>query len=128
MKPITKKRLIYFILFAVLLAVEVCIALFVKDNFIRPYVGDVLVISVVYYFMRIFFPDRFPLLSLFVVFAAVAVEMLQYAGITEKIAGDSKFLQTVLGGSFSWNDIVCYAVGYGFIVLVDIMFFRAKKQ
>ena len=38
-----KKRLWYLGVFGLILAIEVCIALFVHDDFIRPYVGDVLV-------------------------------------------------------------------------------------
>lgn len=34
------KRLLYTFLFCGLLALEICIALFVHDAFIRPYVGD----------------------------------------------------------------------------------------
>ena len=37
------KRFSYFLIFCSLMAVEVCIALFVHDSFIRPYVGDMLV-------------------------------------------------------------------------------------
>ncbi len=37
-----QKRLAYLLAFVLLLVVEVCIALFVHDAFVRPYVGDVL--------------------------------------------------------------------------------------
>lgn len=37
------KRLSYFLIFCSLMAVEICIALFVHDSLIRPYVGDMLV-------------------------------------------------------------------------------------
>ena len=38
-----KLRIIYAALFFAVLLTEIFIALFVKDNFVRPYVGDVLV-------------------------------------------------------------------------------------
>lgn len=43
-----KKRLWYLTAFVILLMVEICIALFVHDRFIRPYVGDVLVTVLLY--------------------------------------------------------------------------------
>ena len=61
-----KKRLVYLGLTFVLLAVEVLIALFVHDNFIRPYIGDVLVTVLVCAFLRIFIPKGVKPLPLYV--------------------------------------------------------------
>src|SRR5690554_5256501 len=44
----------FFIIALVVFVVEVFIALFVHDNFIRPYLGDVIVVWFVYYFIRAF--------------------------------------------------------------------------
>ena len=41
-----------------LMAVETLIALYVHDKVIRPYVGDLLVVLVVYCFVRIFVPVK----------------------------------------------------------------------
>ena len=43
-----KKRAFYAAAFLILLAIEVLIALFVHDRFVRPYLGDVIVVIVVY--------------------------------------------------------------------------------
>ena len=42
----------YGLVFLLLLGVEIVIALFVHDRFVRPYLGDVLVVWVVYGFRR----------------------------------------------------------------------------
>ena len=55
----SKKRLIFAVLTILLLFTEVMIALFVHDKFIRPYVGDVLVVICIYTFVRIFIPEKF---------------------------------------------------------------------
>ena len=47
-------RWFYAICFAGLFVVETLIALFVRDAFIRPYMGDVLVVILVYCFVRMF--------------------------------------------------------------------------
>ena len=49
-----KKRIFYIISFLVIFCIEVLIALYVCDNFVRPYIGDVLVVVLVYSFVRIF--------------------------------------------------------------------------
>ena len=52
-----KKRIFYIISFLVIFCIEVLIALYVRDRFIRPYVGDMLVVVLVYSFVRIFSTD-----------------------------------------------------------------------
>lgn len=106
------KRKHYIILTVVLLAVEVLIALFVHDRFIRPYVGDMLVVVVIYTFVRIWIPDSVRLLPLYVFLFAVCVEILQYFNIVELLGvQDNVFLRTIIGTSFDIKDILCYAVG-----------------
>ena len=46
-----KKRIFYIISFLVIFCIEVLIALYVCDNFVRPYIGDVLVVVLVYSFV-----------------------------------------------------------------------------
>lgn len=106
------KRGFYLTAFLVLLVIEVLIALFVHDSFVRPYLGDVIVVVVVYCFVRIWIPEHFRLMPLWVFLFAVFVEVLQYVRIVEILGvQDNAFLRTVIGTSFSWGDILCYTVG-----------------
>ena len=66
MKSKTKVRLIYMLLFLALLATEVLIALFVHDDFVRPYLGDVLVVPVIFFLLRAALPERIKLLPLYI--------------------------------------------------------------
>ena len=107
-----KKRIYYMILTVVLLVVEGLIALFVHDRFVRPYVGDVLVVVVICAFLRIWIPDSVRLLPLYVFLFATGVEVLQYFNLVELLGvEDNVFLRTLIGTSFDGKDILCYAVG-----------------
>lgn len=109
---IRKKRLAYFIAMVLLFGIEVLIALFVHDNFIRPYVGDVLVVVLIYTFVRIIFPEKIRLLPLYIFLFAAGVEVLQYFKIAEVLGlSDNRILSVVIGSVFDWKDIVCYGVG-----------------
>lgn len=115
-----KKRIIYIILTVIILAVEVLIALFVHDRIIRPYVGDMLVVVVVYTFVRIWIPDSVRLLPLYVFLFATAVEILQYFNLVELLGvSDNRFLRILLGTSFDVKDILCYAVGCVLVWVVE---------
>ena len=107
-----KKRLLYACITVVLLVVEVLIALFVHDNFIRPYIGDVLVTVLICAFLRIFIPRGIKLLPLYVFVFAVGVEVLQYFNIVERLGlADNRFFSILIGSVFDVKDIVCYGVG-----------------
>jgi len=47
-KSITKKRIKYALATIAIFLIELLIALFVRDRFIRPYVGDMLVVVLIY--------------------------------------------------------------------------------
>ena len=53
-----KKRIFFLMLFLFFLCVEILIGAFVHDQFIRPYLGDVLVILLLCCFMRILLPSK----------------------------------------------------------------------
>ena len=106
------KRLFYFFCTSFLFLIELFIALFVRDQIIRPYIGDVLVTILVYCFIRMIFPVGIRLLPLYVFIFACVVEFLQYLNFVEIIGlTDNQIARTVIGTSFSWIDIICYGLG-----------------
>lgn len=106
------KRIKYLIATMILLTIEVLIALFVHDTFIRPYIGDVLVVIVIYSFVRIFIPDKIKLLPLYIFIFAAGVEVLQLFNIVDVLGlGDIRFFRILIGSVFDITDIICYAVG-----------------
>ena len=107
-----KQRLIYAIIFVVLLLIEVLIALFVRDRFVRPYIGDALVAVLLCCFCRVLIPDRAPMLPAYVFVFATAVEVMQYFDIVKLLGMENnKLISTLMGRTFSFADIICYAVG-----------------
>ncbi len=119
----SKKRLIYIILTIILLTVEVLIALFIHDNFIRPYLGDVLVVMAIYTFIRIFIPERVRMLPSYILCFAVLVELMQYFRIVEMLGlQENRFFSVLIGSVFDIKDIICYAVGCTLIVIGQIIY------
>lgn len=105
-------RAVYGILFCVIFIIEALIALFVRDRFIRPYGGDVLVVVLICCFVRVFFPTGVKLLPLWVFIFAVLVEIGQYFDYVTLLGlGDIRFFRVLLGTSFSVADLICYGGG-----------------
>ena len=123
-----RKRLFYLTATLVLFAVEFCIALFVHDRFVRPFVGDVLVVILIYTFIRIFIPEKVRLLPLYVFVFAAAVEILQYFRIVEVLGlQDNVIMSTVIGTSFDIRDILCYFVGCVFCGIWEVIRYKREK-
>lgn len=121
-----KKRIPYIAGFALLLVIEVLIALFIHGGFIRFYMGDVIVVWVIYCFMKMLFPEiNGYFTALGVMIFAFVTEFLQYIHIVDILGlGNIQFFRTLIGTSFSVVDLVCYAVGT--VVTVVLIFIKNK--
>ncbi len=115
------QRFYFLVKFVILLVVEILIALFVHDKFIRPYIGDVLVVFVVYSAIRVVIPRKVKYLSVYVFLFATFVELIQLIDIG---IDNNKFLSILLGSTFDWIDILCYGVGCIILLIFDLIYFR----
>ena len=107
-----KQRTIYAVLFCVILLIEIYIALFVRDAFIRPYIGDMLVTVLICCFCRVLVPQGVRALPVYVFVFAAIVEIGQYVDFVKLLGLDgNRFASVVFGRTFSVYDLLCYAVG-----------------
>ena len=111
-----KKRIPYLISFIVLLIAEVLIGAFVRDEFIRPYVGDVLVTALLCCLFRCVKPEGLPLLPVWVLLFGVLVECAQ---LIEIPALDGTVWGIILGSTFDIADLVCYAIGCALFAVAE---------
>lgn len=119
-------RIAYLLVFLGLLLVEICIALFVHDDFIRPYVGDVLVTVLLCCLSRAVCPKLHPALPVFGV--SLAAELWQWLGLTKKLGLDGTVLGVILGATADWKDIVCYGMGCLLFSLTEYLLKCAAKR
>ena len=118
----------YLILSLLLFLIEVLIALYVDDSFIRPYLGDFLVVILIYCFVKSFLNTPFWPTALGVLIFSYAVETLQYFNIVEKLGlQHSKVARIVIGSSFEWLDLVAYTGGIALVLVVEKIILRSKK-
>lgn len=104
-----------------LLLIETGIALFVRDRFVRSYLGDLLAVWAVYALARVFCPLA-PVrgLPVFVFVFAAAVELSQLFGLAARLglpAGSP--LAVLLGGTFDAADLLCYAAGCASLLALE---------
>lgn len=119
----------YFALAILLFVVEVLIALYVNDSFVRPYVGDFLVVILIYCFVKAFFNATVKTVALLVLVFAYIVEFLQYFKFVKHIGlQKSKLANVVLGNSFAWSDLLAYTLGILLVLAVEKMALSTDRK
>ncbi len=108
---------LYFNIALVIFVIEVLIALYVKDRIIRPYVGDVLVVIMIYCFIRTYFNASAFKVAMFVLAFAFTLEIGQYFKLIDFLGlRHNKLARIVIGTKFEWLDLVAYVVGIGIVL------------
>lgn len=114
-----KKYCLYAILFFLL---EVFIALYVRDSYIRPYGGDFLVVIFLYCLLKSFFKISVKNAIFGVLLFAFAIEGLQYFGFAKHMGLQENLIASViLGNHFEWLDMLFYTLGALTVYFVEMV-------
>ena len=106
-----RTRLAFLVVAVLILAVEIYIAVCVNGGFVRHYLGDVLAVILLYAFVRAIFSVTPSNLALKIFAFAAALELAQYFGAVQILGIENKILKVMIGGTFDFADLLCYAVG-----------------
>lgn len=118
----------YLYLTVLLFIVETLIAIYVHDHFIRPYLGDVLVVILIYCFVRSFLKIPVIPAAFGVLLFSYFIELLQYFNFVTVVGLENhKIARIVLGSSFEWLDIVAYTFGFFLLLLLENLKFIFKE-
>ena len=117
----------YFFSFSILIITEIFIALYVNDQIIRPYIGDLLVVILLYCFIKSYVTTVVLQSTIAVLLFACVAEAMQYIGHVQKLGlQESKTASIILGSSFDRKDMLAYTVGI--LVVLVIEYFYKKLQ
>lgn len=92
--------------------IEVAIALWVHDRLIRPFIGDALVVVLLFFMCKTVIKASDHLIILCVLAFSFAIEVGQYFNLAKLLGlADNKIAKTVIGSTFDYNDLVAYTMG-----------------
>ncbi|PZR30112.1 MAG: DUF2809 domain-containing protein [Azospira oryzae] len=110
----------YFILSLLLFFIEVFIAVFIHDAIVRPYIGDLLVVILLYCMIRSVLNVSVWKTCWFVLAFSFLIELLQYFNIVTFLGlQDYALARVVIGTSFQWIDLIAYTAGIIIVLLVE---------
>lgn len=110
-KQSARTRLAFLAAAVLILAAEIYIAICVKGGFVRHYAGDVLAVILLYALTRTIFSEPPLNLPLKIFAFAAALELEQYLGAVQILGIENKILKVMIGGTFDFADLLCYAAG-----------------
>ncbi|CAL67518.1 DUF2809 domain-containing protein [Christiangramia forsetii] len=120
MQLIRNKHIYYFLGFVFLFIIEVLIANFVTDSFVRPYLGDFLVVILIYCFLMSISKISVVNGLLIVLLFSFAVEFFQLINIVKLLQYQPpRIVMIVLGSSFSVWDLMAYTLGILFSGIIE---------
>ena len=112
-----------FLIFSLLFTIEVVIAFYVKQHFIRFVFGDFLIVIMLYYFLKSFLKVRPLYLALAVLLFAYFVEFIQLTNFLEILSlEDNTLAKLIFGNTFSIGDLIAYTLGIITVLIIE------KKQ
>ena len=117
----------YLFSFILLFLTEVYIAIYVHDTIIRPYIGDVLVVILIYCFIKSFISISINTNAIAVLLFSFFVETLQYFKIVHILhLQDNTLARIIIGTSFAWLDIASYTAGIILVWIVEKIIYKEK--
>lgn len=103
-----------------LLAIEILIAAFAHDRFVRPYLGDVLAVMLVHFALRAMTRWSAMGCAVSALTLGVAIESAQGLQMLDRLGlAHVALLRIVLGSSFEWLDLLAYAAGAVLALILD---------
>lgn len=110
----------YFIFSISLFIVEFLIGKYLHDDFVRPYVGDFLIVILLYCLLKtcINLPVKTAVIAVLII--SYVVEALQYFNVLHLMGLQNSPTATILlGNYFSWFDILAYSLGAMVIIAIE---------
>lgn len=118
----------YLLGFLFLLILEIYIANYISDDFIRPYLGDFLVVILLYCFLMLISKATVAKGLISVLVFSFTIEFIQLIDIS-KVLGyqPPRIVMIILGSSFSLWDLLAYTLGILFAGSIE-WFVNSKER
>ena len=112
----------YAVLSAGLFAVEICIALFMHDSLVRPFIGDMLVVILIFTVCRSVIEANHFLLALCVLIFSFAIEIGQYFNLISMLGLQHiRLARIVIGTTYDFHDLLAYGAGVLLVCLAGLL-------
>lgn len=119
---------LYALAAVIVFLIEILIAVYAKDSFVRPYLGDILAVILVYLALRAATHLNPLAAAITTLGIAFAIEFAQYFNLITYIGWqDFKVTSIVLGSHYDVKDLMCYVIGVALILVYEALLFQKRQ-
>lgn len=121
-----KRKIVYLSLTTLCFIACILIVVFFSGNhIIRGFIGDIIVISLIYFFIKTFYDFNAFKLTIFTLVVAYTTEFLQYLNLITFLGLEHNTIaRVVLGSVFDFYDLAAYTIGAALVYIVDTKLVR----
>ena len=117
----------YVIWFFSLLGLEIAIAAFHFHPFIRGFVGDMLIVPLLYVFLRALFYNLKRQTAIYALLFAYLIEAAQWIQLPRSLGLKGTLIDLTLGNTFDPMDLIAYTLGFLLIIATETLFKNTKS-
>jgi hypothetical protein len=108
-----------FLIFLLILMLEIIIGTFFHDRFVRYFLGDVLIVVLICYFIRSGCAIRLRVLLIGTLIFAFLTELAQYFDLVGLLGFQhSTLTHLTIGSTYDWLDLLAYTIGTGLSAII----------
>jgi hypothetical protein len=124
------RRIYYIAAFGLLIITEILIGMY-ATGWIRNYLGDVLVVVLLYALFRSISPNKpkkWYIVPTCILLFSFMVEFLQLWGFCDRFGITNRLLRIIIGTGFSYLDLLSYTIGIIPCYIIDFLTFRRQSK
>lgn len=124
------RRIYYIAAFGLLIITEILIGMY-ATGWIRNYLGDVLVVVLLYALFRSISPKKpkkWYIVPTCILLFSFMVEFLQLWGFCDRFGITNRLLRIIIGTGFSYLDLLCYTIGIIPCYIIEFLTFRRQSK
>lgn len=122
------RRIYYIAAFGLLIITEILIGMY-ATGWIRNYLGDVLVVVLLYALFRSISPKKpmkWYIVPTCILLFSFMVEFLQLWGFCDRFGITNRLLRIIIGTGFSYLDLLSYTIGIVPCYIIEFLTFRRQ--
>lgn len=116
---------IYALFFISLLIIEILIAKFLTQGFIRYTFGDYLIVILIYCFLKSFINANSFYVAISVLIFSFTIELLQLINMLDILSlSNNHFAKLILGSTFHISDLIAYTLGILTVLFIEYKIYK----
>lgn len=116
----SRLRKIHLLIAVLLFCIEIIIAFTLRSGILRTWGGDVIVVMLIYFFVRACLSAGLWVIAFGTLIFAYVIEISQHFKLIHRLGIEENMIaRLILGNTFQWSDFIAYTLGVFLALWID---------